>query len=177
MIILMPPTTPPPWTIFQLFMNIVVQWVMSNWKTLLCMKYSWAGAGCGIESNNKGRDYRIWMTCYHFILLTILRKGSRKELTENSSEVGGSSSSTGLLFPILSKRSYTIWKTWTLDWFDGGLFNHLDVVLLCKMVREGFSDTCQMASLESFKSLTRPSDQDSSWEGSPTQKLKKKSVS
>ena len=40
----------------------------------------------------------------------------------------------------------------------------------------GSSDTCQMASLESFKGLTHPLDQDPSWEGSPTQKLKKISM-
>ena len=37
----------------------------------------------------------------------------------------------------------------------------------------GSSDTCQMASLESFKGLTHPSDQDPSWEGSPHPKIEK----
>ena len=35
----------------------------------------------------------------------------------------------------------------------------------------GSSDTCQMASLQSFKGLTHPSDQDPSWEGSPHPKI------
>ena len=37
----------------------------------------------------------------------------------------------------------------------------------------GSYDTCQMASLESFKGLTHPSDQDLSWEGSPHPKIEK----
>ena len=40
----------------------------------------------------------------------------------------------------------------------------------------GSSDTYQMASLESFKGLRHPLNQDPGWEGSPTQKLKKISV-
>ena len=37
----------------------------------------------------------------------------------------------------------------------------------------GSSDTCLMASLESFKGLSQPLDQDPNWRGSHTQKLKK----
>ena len=37
----------------------------------------------------------------------------------------------------------------------------------------GSSDTSQMASVESFKGLTHPSDQDPSWEGSPQPNIEK----
>ena len=38
----------------------------------------------------------------------------------------------------------------------------------------GSSDTCQMASLQSFKGLTHSSDQDPSWEMSPHPKFEEK---
>ena len=38
-------------------------------------------------------------------------------------------------------------------------------------------DNCQMASLQSFKGLTHPSDQDPSWEGSPHPKIEEKKLS
>ena len=41
----------------------------------------------------------------------------------------------------------------------------------------GPQDTCQMASLESYKGLTHPSDQDPGWEGLNHQKVDKIGVS